>query len=328
MIRNAIHTVLVVFLFVQETEGQSKWMAFTRVVDGNGEIYTMDPDGSMLTNLTNHPDYDDSPSWSPDGSRIAFNSQREVGWNIFVMQADGSDPTNLTESIERNSRHLEWSPDGLQIAFASDRDAVRPEGSFVWVPGTDILVMHADGSNIVNLTNNVFTYSDDPAWSPDGRKIVYSRKDDIGDDADFDLFVMNSDGTNQTNIINSLGYDSSPSWSPDGRKIVFRSLRDGNSEVYVMNADGTEQHNLTNHPSDDYSPSWSPDGVGIVFSSDRDSNGEVYTEIFTMDTDGTDVSKLTVFPITGSSPTWSPVLGSTVVQPRSWAQTKKEPLAR
>ena len=102
-----------------------------------------------------------NPSWSPDGSQIAFDSDRDGNWEIYVMDADGSNPTNLTNNAADDQRPA-WSPDGSKIAFHSNRDGNLDE----------IYVMDADGSNPIRLTNN--TDNDHcPSWSPDGSKIAF-----------------------------------------------------------------------------------------------------------------------------------------------------------
>ncbi len=93
-----------------------------------------------------------------------------------------------------------------------------------------------------------------PSWSPDGRKIVFVSERD----GNFEVYVMNADGSGQRNLTRHPGHDSAPAWSPDGRKIAFTTKRDGNFEVYVMNADGSGQQNLTRNPAPDRSPSGRP----------------------------------------------------------------------
>ncbi len=93
--------------------------------DGNREIYSMDPDGSNQTRLTNNTFTDGEPTWSPGGSRIAFNTNRDANTEIYVMDADGSNQTNLTNAPGSVESEPAWSPDGSKIAFQTNRDGFR-----------------------------------------------------------------------------------------------------------------------------------------------------------------------------------------------------------
>jgi len=121
-------------------------------------------------------------------------------------------------------------------------------------------------------------------------------------DGDVEIYVMNANGTNQTNLTNNSAYDDSPSLSADGSKIAFHAIRFGNSEIYVMNANGTNQINVTNNSADDSSPSFSPDGSKIAFISDRDGNEEIYV----MDANGSNLNRLTNNSAADSQPSFSP----------------------
>jgi len=121
-------------------------------------------------------------------------------------------------------------------------------------------------------------------------------------DGNFEIYVMNSDGTNQTRLTESPGDDGEPRWSPDGRRIAFQSTRDGNLEIYVMNADGSGQTRLTNGAAADANPSWSPDGQRIAFHSARDGN----TELYLMNADGSEQTRLTTNGAVDADPSWSP----------------------
>jgi len=237
----------------------------------------MDADGSNPTRITNNAASDFNPSWSPDGTKIAFTSHRE----IYVMDADGSNPTRITNNAASDF-NPSWSPDGTKIAFTSWRDG-----------NDEIYVMDADGSDPTNISNNdANDYV--PSWSPDGTKIAFtSQRDGNGE-----IYVMDADGSNPTRITNDDASDYVPSWSPDGTKIVFTSNRDGNGEIYVMNADGSNQTNLTHYPKNmsydgDDSPSWSPDGTKIAFMSYRDGKDR---QIYVMDADGSNQTYITNRP--------------------------------
>ena len=232
------------------------------LLDPDGElgrdIFVMYADGSGRTNLTNAPGGDLLPAWSPDGSRVAFTSQRTGDNEILVMGDDGTAQVNLTNHPGQD-RHATWSPDGGRIAFGSNR-----EGQF------DIWVMNADGSGVTNLSSNT-AFDHYPDWSPDGSRIAF-HSDRTGQ---HDIWVMNADGSEQMDLTGDPGVDSGPAWSPDGTRIAFLSDRDGNSEIFVMSADGTEQTQLTftDPEVENRSPAWSPDGGAVIFTSNRDGLG-------------------------------------------------------
>ena len=241
---------------------------------------------AAATHLTYDDADDGSPAWSPDGQRIAFNSNRDGNYEIYVMNADGSGLTRLTHH-DADDYAPAWSPDGQRIAFDSDRE----ENGEI---NGEIYVMNADGSGLTRLTHHdASDYS--PAWSPDGQRIAFHSSRD----GNREIYVMNADGSGLTRLTHHDASDSLPAWSPDGQRIAFTSNRDGrNFEIYVMNADGSGLTRLTHHDAGDYAPAWSPDGQYIAFWSVRDENFEIYV----MNADGSGLTRLTE----GSAPAWSP----------------------
>ena len=237
------------------------------------------------------------PAWSPDGTRIAFSSwswRYDGGTghgDIFVINADGSGATNLT-NYPGSDRHPLWSPDGKRIAFSRYRD-----------DNYELYVVNVDGSgatNLITLGRSIVTGNH--AWSPDGTRIAFSR---YRNDS-YELYVVNVDGSGATNLITlgRWGFPGNHAWSPDGTRIAFVSGDDGNSDVYVMNADGSAVTNLTNSPGTELSLAWSPDGSRIAFDSSHDGNRDIYV----MNADGSGATRLTKGGTHDwyRSPAWSP----------------------
>src|SRR5438876_780109 len=146
--------------------------------------------------------------------KIVFVSDRDGDNDIWVMEADGSNPTNITNTIGVNNFNPVWSPDGTKIALQSDRDG-----------NNEIYVMNADGSNVTRLTNHPENDME-PAWSPDGTQIAFaSRRDGLISS----IYTMDAaDGSNVTRITNALpASDQAPAWSPDGTTVAFWTNQGG-----------------------------------------------------------------------------------------------------
>jgi hypothetical protein len=159
----------------------------------------MNADGSEQTNISNNPEADAAPSWSPDGTKIAFASFRDGNSEIYVMNSDGSEQTRLTNNPTIDTTP-DWSPDGEKIVFRRGLESQNPE----------IYIMNADGSEQTNISNNP-AIDFDPSWSPDGTKIAFMSTRDGGQE----IYVMNAaDGSEQTNISNIPRSDGQPDWGP------------------------------------------------------------------------------------------------------------------
>lgn len=221
-------------------------IAFTRLprpFEPVSDVYVLNTADMSVTQLTHDGD-SGHPSWSPDGTRIAFETRRDGNSEIYVMDADGSDPVNLTKH-EAGDYEPAWSPDGTQIAFATSRDG-----------NVEVNVVNADGSNATNLTNDPAT-DGEPDWSPDGTRIVFWSSRSTSPKGG--LYLMGADGSNPTLLISQecIFY---PKWSPDGLQIAYAGLcgMGGGYEILAVQLDGSNLANLTNHSAYDMSPAWSP----------------------------------------------------------------------
>ena len=266
-------------------------------------IWTMNPDGSEQTKIPGTTEADENPAWSPNGAKIAFVRQDSVGRNIYVMNPDGSGVTRLTEGPQVEFQPT-WSPDGSKIAFV--RSHVYDDGisSYSW---TEIWVMNADGSGETRLTSDLRA-SSTPDWSPDGNKIAFTRIDCYANDVEcsgenYDIWVMNANGGEETKLTTNPSHDRFPSWSPDGKQIAFDGMVAGgdNFDVFVMNADGSGVSRLTDTTAEEESPEWSPDGTKIAFQRGA--------YIYTMGADGSSQVALTsyAFPNMAMQPSWQPL---------------------
>jgi TolB protein len=304
-------------------------LAFDSKPGSDFEIFTIKPDGTRSTNVSNEAGGDVDPDWSPDGARIAWVNYAADG-EIFAADADGSNKVNLTDNSKLD-REPDWSPDGSKIAFTSFRDdtwqvyVMNADGSSqtrmtyhqcqsynaLWSPdGTriayvcgldehaDIFVMSADGSSYVHLTDN--DHADvAPAWSPDSTRLAYVS----GKLYDAEIYVVDVDSGVETRLTNNGYADYAPDWSPDGSLIAFSTFMDGSYEIATLNAnDGSNVTNLTQTLLGDYVPKWSPEGDQISFVSARDGNKELYV----MDADGSAQLRLTFTANDESLHDWQP----------------------
>jgi Tol biopolymer transport system component len=221
-------------------------IAFCTDRDGNDEIYVMDADGSNLRNLTNHPSSDcENPAWSHSGEKIAFYTDRDGNRELYVMDADGSNQIRVTrtQGFDLLTRRA-WSPDDSKFVYCSTDDHIFDENG-----GPDrydlfeIYVADVDGSNVVKLTEDGEQDSY-PAWSPDGKTILYVHFETGG--GMYDVHLMNADGSNKRRLTDSPANQFDPDWSPDGSKIVYFSNESGKDALYIMNPDGSNPQQITN----------------------------------------------------------------------------------
>jgi len=237
----------------------------------NGGIKVTAADRSATRTVTiSGGDWD--PTWSPDGTRLAFESDRAKAvdrGDIFVVNADGSGLVQLT-SDDSDDREPAWSPDGRLIAF---------NRFGIWVMNS------TDGSNVRQVTQN----GSHPSWSPDGSKIVFTV---VGIGTGAGIWVTNLDGSGLTQLTTTAlpAMDDTPAWSPDGRHIAFRHTTPAvPGAIYLMNMDGIGVTQLT---LSGQRPSWSPDSRMIVYED---------AGIYVIGADGSGLSRIG----DGFAPAWS-----------------------
>lgn len=257
---------------------------------GTSEIYLMNSDGSNLTRLTTNATHEYNAVISPDGTRIAFESNRTGIYQIYAMNLDGSNVQRVTSSGIWD-QFPRWSPDGTRIVFSR----------VVQYPGISrVCVVNADGTGSVQISGS----SDNdwgPDWSPDGTRIAcYSY---VGGHAE--LYTMNPDGSGRQRITNSVSDKTCPRWSPDGTSLAYMVTNTNWSpaSIHVINVDGTADAALTDSTFNNYHPAWSPDGSRIVFSSNRSGIQQIHS----MNADGSDLQRLTFS--TNASGDWGPHWG-------------------
>jgi CxxC motif-containing protein (DUF1111 family) len=276
------------------------WRIQERVPDGARIVYRDDAkvlqvmgfDNGQFGAVGNTSVVGGYPSFSPDGTKIAFNSNANNIRNIFVMNSDGTGLQQLT-STSLDSQAA-WSPDGSKIAFASNRTGVF-----------QIFTMNPDGTNQTNISNVSIVNDNLPSWSPDGTKIAFSRTLS-GIQPQENIWTMSANGAGQVAITGGLVTDERSTWSPDGTMIAFHSNRDGNLEIYKVPSIGGAITRLTNDPALDANPAWAPDNSAIAFTSQRSGSSHIWT----MGTDGSNPSLVSMS--TGDQPAYSKDQGETI----------------
>ena len=270
--------------------GANGEIAFGRTIEGQSDIWVVDPKTGTKTRLTDTGKKREMmPDWSSDGSRLAF-ARCGIGeftnCDIWVMEANGTGATRLTTTPQAQETWPTWSPDGTRIAFTSNEVDLFQ----------DVWVMDSDGTDATLLTPGSEVFDAFPEWSPDGTKLAFTSSREASND----IWVMNPDGTDLDRLTTGdMKIDERPDWSPDGERIVFS--RDG--DIRVMNSDGSGEMNLTSNNRHEFNPTFSPNGKRIAYNrtGKRDRTG-----VWTVRADGSRPKQHT-FGLFDFFPDWRPL---------------------
>ena len=266
----------------------------------SGEIRTVEPDGSDVISLGPGS----TPRWSPDGTKIAFITGRDLG----VMNADGSDRHVVAEPSQGSIDGIAWSPDGDQLVYTQTNCSASGCGGAM-------LRVNADGSGRTVVENSgLIPYQ--PDWSPDGSTIAY---DIFNDHWEEEIWAVSPDGTNRRALTsdggNDFGYHS-PRWSPNGQKILhsFTAARSTLPFLRIMNADGSNPAAIPGTTRASLG-GWSPDGRKIVFSQFTAGQNDIWV----MNADGSDATPIYS---SGAYPDWQPIPINAYPRPRVASPTQ------
>ncbi len=241
----------------------------------------MKPDGSQVTQLTSDDSDDSEPAWSPDGRQIAFESDRNGHYQIFIYNW-ASKTTKQVTFEDCNDHAPAWSPDGEHIAFYSDCDGNR-----------EIYMVDVNGSNRKQLTNTDGIYNWYPTWSRDGIAIYYASNSS----GEYKIYSVDRAGTSSQSIVTGC----QPVFSPDGNFILMSESCVRVGSLLIVNSDGTGgQTLLENYAAS--RPDWSPDGRWIVFQSDMRDNSEIWV----LNLDEKQATQITPSSSDNESPAWQP----------------------
>jgi TolB protein len=281
--------------------GPGDLIAFTRCREldscqRGSDIWLMKPDATGLQRITRDGSRNTSPSWSPDGRRIAFVSSRNGIDQIWTMNADGSGTRRLTAPRGLDAQPA-WSPDGRRIAFVRTFSETR----------SAIYLIGVDGTGLKALVSKTGVYQH-PTWSPNGRRIAYSYARDPRRTR-YGIYVVGVDGRGRHRLSRRPGADYlDPAWSPDGRRIAFSLLvsigKTYSAHLETMAAAGGSETVVARAPANTayFSPSWSPGGRQIAFTRLNARKG--LAEISIVDANGGGLHTLTQLLGDSRGPAW------------------------
>ena len=250
------------------------------VYTSDGSIFASSVDGDLRWRLT-RSETDLAPSWSPDGSQVAFLRNEDGVIDLYVVTMNGKRETRLAQNVGNT---FDWSPNGRLIAFTSVGPELLQRTPHVFV--VDVR------SGLVEQVTEGPRADAEPVWSPTGSSLLFvGSENSVAGPATADIYKVRLDGSAAVALTSDAGVNHSPDWSPDGRRIVFASTRDGGggaaepaAEIYVMDAHGGSERRLTHRRSaHDIAPRWSPDGKHIAFLEYEGRSGSAHGRVRMID---------------------------------------------
>lgn len=246
-----------------------EWIAFTSNRDSdfvnnveNWELYVSRVDNTVIRRMTyNTTAKDIDPVWSPDGRYVAFETDRDGNWELYLFDVTTGAEIRLTDHAASDINAF-WSPDSQQIVFQSDRDG-----------NWQLYLMDVATREIIKLSDGL-TEDHDPAFSFDGKRIAF-RAYTLGSGISA-IYLMNSDGTGKQMISNPTGSASNHTWSPDDSVIAYQSDLDGDLDIYVYEVEKAETRLVTDNTIMDYAPTWICDAPIVVFTSDVMGDANIF----------------------------------------------------
>jgi Tol biopolymer transport system component len=238
--------------------GHNGLIAFVRPVHGVDSIAAISPKGGSALTLTTHAR---NPAWSPDGTRLAFDSSRSGDSNLYVADAHGRNVCELTNS-GANEHSPAWSPDGKRLVYVHD-DGLDYE----------LDIIGADGTRWRVLFKRAGYYIGAPSWSPNGKWIAFLLEDVAGTgrgQSELDLFLIRPNGKGLRRLTQTVGDEGAPGWSPDGTRLLFDGWHKGRSGSVILTLRTGRQRLLDGRAVS--GAVWSPDGTTIAFPT----RGSIY----------------------------------------------------
>ena len=261
-------------------------IVFVRTEGDAKEISTVDYDGFNARQLTRSGVLNLSPSWSPDGRKLAFTSYEKGNPDLVILDLECGRKIHFSQGSELHSAP-DWSPDGKRIAMTMTRDG-----------NADIYILDMERQTLRRLTHGS-AIDVSPSWSPNGREIAFTSNRSGRPQ----IYIMESDGSNVRRLTYEGAYNASPSWSPVGDRIAYVSRIEGRFQIFTIDVNGERPRQLTDSSGNNENPTWSPNGMWIALASSRSGRWDIYV----IRRDGADLRRVTTTG-TNVAPNWSPRL--------------------